>query len=248
MKAHLVAICSLGIMIASCRTTSPRHNSLFKYAPGCDPKGFLSELHPGGLFASKRLVYNQVQVQRGVIHPDMTEIEETGSMGLFHTYGAVREAASVVKAMQDIQNQALQAIYREPRMIDSQSVAFEGVDPSLNVFSIDGAKVLKLTSLRIDVPSGSSVVIIIRGESPAFTSAKLSGTFSPEKLLFILPEAKYFQIRGDKFSGTVIAPQANVNVDVKFEGSVFGENVRSMYVTRPFMYAGCIFGSNHLKK
>jgi choice-of-anchor A domain-containing protein len=208
----------------------------------------LSELHPGGLFASTRIIYNQVHVQPGVIHPDMTEQDASGSLGLYHTYVPTSANLPVIDSLNEIQSQSLSVNVKEPKIIDSQTMSFEGAEKTLNVFGVDAMKLLKVVNMKIDVPSGSSAIIVVRGQTPAFTAMKVSGSVNAEKLLFILPDAVSFSVRGERFAGTVIATKANVNMDVRFEGSIFGGSVRSMLVNKPVMYSGCLFTQPNFKK
>jgi choice-of-anchor A domain-containing protein len=132
-------------------------------------------------------------------------------------------------------------------MASPRAAVFEGLGKNLNVFSIEGTKLLKATSLKVDVPVESSTIIIIRGQAVSLVAAKLEGMINPEKLLFVAPEAISFSVRGDKFSGTVIAPKANIHLDARLEGSLFGANVRSMVVTKPAMYMGCMFARDQFQ-
>ena len=248
MKTIFVVLCFFASMMSSCRTTSARSKSYVKSSPDCDPRNLLSELHPGGLFASTRIIYNQVHVQPGVIHPDMTEQDASGSLGLYHTYVPTSANLPVIDSLKEIQSQSLSVNVKEPKIIDSQTMSFEGAEKTLNVFGVDAMKLLKVVNMKIDVPSGSSAIIVVRGQTPAFTAMKVSGSVNAEKLLFILPDAVSFSVRGERFAGTVIATKANVNMDVRFEGSIFGGSVRSMLVNKPVMYSGCLFTQPNFKK
>ena len=128
MKTIFVVLCFFASMMSSCRTTSARSKSYVKSSPDCDPRNLLSELHPGGLFASTRIIYNQVHVQPGVIHPDMTEQDASGSLGLYHTYVPTSANLPVIDSLNEIQSQSLSVNVKEPNIIDSQTMSFEGAE------------------------------------------------------------------------------------------------------------------------
>lgn len=237
------------VSIFSCRTTSARSHSFTKAEiSDCDPKGVFETLRPGGLFARDRVVYNQPHLIQGVIHPQMEEKDATGSLGLYHVFEPKGSVENVVQSMNDIATLSLNAPTSPVRIASPQALFFEGLGKTLNVFSIEASKLLKAKSLKIDVPAESSTIIIVRGQTPSLVGAKLEGVVNPEKLLFVAPEAVSFTVRGDKFSGTVIAPKATINLDARLEGSLFGANVRSMVVTKPVMYRGCMFARDQFQK
>jgi hypothetical protein len=249
MKHVTILLAVMMLTIVSCRTTSVRSHSFTKAEiSGCDSRGLIKALGTGGLFGTRGVIYNQAHVIPGVIHPLMKEKEATGSLGLYHAYEPKESVESVATAMSDIALLSTKVQAAEPRMPSSQAAVFEGLDKTLNVFSVDGAKLLKVTSLKVDVPPDASAIIIIKGQTPALTAAKLESPINPAKTLFVLPDAISFTVRGDRFAGTVIAPNAQIHLDAKHEGSLYGANVRAMMISKPLMYTGCMFASDQFQK
>jgi choice-of-anchor A domain-containing protein len=101
-------------------------------------------------------------------------------------------------------------------------VRFTGTSAALNVFSLTAAALQSAGKITINVPSGSTTLVNVSGST--FTSAlygiDLVGS-APDKVLWNFPLATSVQqTSGVDFRGTILAPNAPVNVG---NGNLYGQ-------------------------
>jgi len=233
-------------VFSACRTPGERSSAALKQsqnASACDPKGVLAELNPGGLFATKRVLYNQPRVEKDWIHPAMTEKSSAGNLGLFHNFVPDEQQAKKTKKIISalaILTKDLVSAKSGTTEISPDKAELTGKSDITNIFSIDSEALLRLKTIKFDVPSKSSNIVILKGSTPALRSVVIAGDVSSDKLLFVLPEAGTFRVQGEKFFGTVIAPDTAVFMESTFNGSIYaGEISVREPMTRSF-YNGCL--------
>jgi choice-of-anchor A domain-containing protein len=245
MKNIILVLSVMLVTIIGCRTPSARPGGDLKQAQGlsCDPKGLLTDLSPGGLFATKRVLYNQPRVEKDWIHPLMTEKSEPTNLGLFHNFipkdSESKKIKKMTSALAALTKDVLATKSNAPKVVGETAV-FVGANELFNVFKIDVEALLRIKKIKFDVPGKASTILIVTGSTPAFKSVTISGDVSPDKLLFVLPDAGTFRVQGEKFSGTVIAPETAVFMESSFNGSIYaGEISVREPMTRSF-YSGCL--------
>jgi choice-of-anchor A domain-containing protein len=249
MKNVIFVSSLLLVMTSGCRTPSARTGGDLKQTQGlsCDPKGILTDLSPGGLFATKRVLYNQPRVEKDWIHPVMAEKADPTNLGLFHNFIPKDSESKKIKKM----TTALTALTKDvlaakstTAKVAADTAELVGTNELVNVFKIDGEALLRTKKIKFDVPKKASAILIVTGSTPAFKSVTISGDVSPDKLLFVLPDAGTFRVQGEKFSGTIIAPETAVFMESNFNGSIYaGEISVREPMTRSF-YSGCLSVQN----
>jgi choice-of-anchor A domain-containing protein len=245
MKNVIFVSSLLLVMNSGCRTPSARTGGDLKQAQGlsCDPKGILTDLSPGGLFATKRVLYNQPRVEKDWIHPVMAEKSSPTDLGLFHNFipkdAEAKKIKKMTSALEALTKDVLAAKSIAAKMVDD-SAELKGTGELVNVFKIDAEAMLRVKKIKFDVPGKASAILIVTGSTPAFKSVTISGDVSPDKILFVLPDAGTFRVQGENFSGTVIAPDTAVFMESSFNGSIYaGEISVREPMTRSF-YSGCL--------
>ena len=87
-----------------------------------------------------------------------------------------------------------------------------GTGSGLNVFNVTGASLSGLTSLTIDAPAGSTVVVNVTGNPGTFSnySMFLNG-ITRNDVLFNFVDATSLNVSGFSFKGSILAPFATLN-------------------------------------
>ena len=103
------------------------------------------------------------------------------------------------------------------------AMTLTGLSPQQNIFEIDAAVLSGSTSVHLDVPIGSTVLINVAGAS---VTAPLGGTawttsgVDPELVVVNFAEATSVELRGSVMPGTTLAPVATVAVE---DSAVMGQ-------------------------
>jgi choice-of-anchor A domain-containing protein len=209
----------------------------------CDPKGILTELMPGGLFGSVRVLYNQPNVVNEWLHPVMIKKVGGDSLGLFQTFIPDPKQAIKVKKI----NSALATLAKDfgaAKAIDGRlerdAIEFKGASSRLNVFRFDSADLIERKTLKFSVPSTSGVIVVMAGQTPSLSSIQVEGVMKPESLLYVAPDAATFRVQSGSFDGTIIAPKAAVFMEADFTGSIFGKEVTVRDPMKVAFYQGCV--------
>lgn len=233
-------------LAAGCRTAGENPSSQVQQlsaSDACDPKGLLVALSPGGLFAAKRLVYNQQRVDKAWLHPLMIEKTSSDTLGLFHNYLPDQTQTKKMKKTTD----ALTALVKEttsmkfvPGSLVDGVIKLKGLSQQLNVFKINGEDLVRTKKLSFDVPSKAATIVVINGQTPALTSTVVEGDVKPNNILFVLPEAATFRVQGGRFFGSVVAPKAAVYVESEFTGSIFASEISMREPMKESFYTGCL--------
>lgn len=90
-------------------------------------------------------------------------------------------------------------------------ITLTGTDPSLNVFSLSGLALASSSSLNINAPAGSTVLVNIDGSSNSFQYMGVnlaSGGTDRQHVVYNFFESTSLAINGISVQGTVLAPQA----------------------------------------
>ncbi len=85
-----------------------------------------------------------------------------------------------------------------------------GTDPMLNVFSVPDNYINNATSVEINAPNGSVVVVNFRGESIRWTGGLTVRGTDMTNVLYNFPEATALHISGIDVRGSILAPFAHV--------------------------------------
>lgn len=246
MKHWCMVLAFVATVTAGCRTASDNSNSQIQQVhtnDACDPKGLLVPLSPGGLFASKRVVYNQPRVEKDWIHPLMIEKTSSDTLGLFHNYLPDQTQTKKIKKTTD----ALTAILKEtasmkfiPGALAEGVIKLKGSNQQLNVFKINGDDLIRTKKISFELPAKAATLVVISGQTPSLTSAVIEGDVKADHVLFVLPEASTFRVQGGSFLGTVVAPKAAVHVEGNFTGSIFASEIS---MREPMKRAFCEMGT-----
>jgi len=91
------------------------------------------------------------------------------------------------------------------------AIELVGSDPDVNVFTLDASDVTGASSLSIDAPAGSKVLVNVSGDAMEFSAMGMTLTgVAREDVLFNLFEATDLTIRWISLQGSVLAPFASV--------------------------------------
>lgn len=245
MRHLILILCMNTAFFTACRTPGHKGSGRLKQtaAASCDPKGLLAELAPGGLFATKRVLYNQPRVEKEWIHPVMVEKQSPNNLGLFHSFVPDDSQAKKIKKITGTLTTLTKDTMATPNTavkITADAAELSGTDSRVNVFKIDGEALLKVKALKFKVPSKSSSIVILTGQTPALKSVLISGDVSPDKVLFVLPEAGTFRVQGEKFLGTIVAPDTAVFMESGFTGSIYAGEISVREPMARSFYSGCI--------
>jgi len=91
------------------------------------------------------------------------------------------------------------------------NIILTGTEPILNVFEIDGNDLSQRTSVEINVPNGSVVVVNISGSNLSWTGGLVVNGTGIGNVIYNFPEADMITIQGIDIQGSVLAPKAKVN-------------------------------------
>lgn len=234
------------VSLVSCRTASDRVTADIKQAnepSACDPKGVLTDLMPGGLFGSARVLYNQPNVANEWLHPVMIKKAGGDSLGLFQSFIPDPKQAIKVKKI----NSALTTLVKDfgaaktiEGRLERDAIEFKGTSDRLNVFKVDSADLSQRKVLKFAVSPKANSVLVITGQTPSMSAIQIDGAFRPESILYVAPEAATFRIQGGNFIGTIIAPKAAVFMEADFTGSIFGKEVTVRDPMKVAFYQGCV--------
>ena len=98
----------------------------------------------------------------------------------------------------------------------------------MNVFDVDASAFTGATLRSIDAPSGSLVVVNIRGASATFTGfgTFFSGGIDQHGVLYNFVDATSITAHGFGFWGTVLAPRAHVSFsNGSWDGGIYARSL-----------------------
>lgn len=246
MRHLRIVLVITATVMAGCRSAGKNSSSQttqLSTSNACDPKGLIADLSPGGLFAAKRLVYNQQRVDKDWLHPLMIEKVSPNTMGLFHNYLPDQTQTKKMEKTTD----GLATLVEEtssmkfiPGSLLEDVIKFNGSNEQLNVFKINGDDLVRAKKISFDVPSKAATIVVINGQTPSLTSALVDGDVTPNNILFIFPDASTFRVQGGRFFGSVVAPKAAVYVESDFTGSIFASEISMREPMQHSFYTGCL--------
>ncbi|NHC25512.1 choice-of-anchor A family protein, partial [Nocardioides sp. IC4_145] len=116
-------------------------------------------------------------------------------------------------------------------------VQLRGTDPRLNVFTLTQAELTEATTIAYDVPTGSAVLVNVRGTSPRITSKMnltpggaqptTGGVRARGPFIWNFPDATSVRFDvGSDFGGHVLAPRAHVVVEL---GVLIGQTIAASF-------------------
>ena len=91
------------------------------------------------------------------------------------------------------------------------NLILEGSEPILNVFEIDGNDLSERTSLEINVPNGSVVLVNVNRTNVSWTGGVVVNGTAIGNVIYNFYQAKKLKITGIDVQGTILAPKASVN-------------------------------------
>src|SRR5207237_1311701 len=102
----------------------------------------------------------------------------------------------------------------------SVQISLNGTNPTRNVFTVRGADLARATTLRINAPAGSVVIINIDGaqDSMQNMSITITGT-DRQRVVYNFYQAAQLTLKSVSVLGTIWAPAANITL---MSGSVAG--------------------------
>ena len=128
------------------------------------------------------------------------------------------------------------------------ALTFSGTDPDVNVFQVSAADFVNVTEVRLEVPESSTVVINVSGTSVELRSFGFSGgeckagdTDECQGIIWNFYEAEDIFITGIGLQGTLLAPQADLNLENgMIDGQVIVQNLTGGGEYHPFYFIDCI--------
>ncbi|MFH0736230.1 MAG: choice-of-anchor A family protein [bacterium] len=106
------------------------------------------------------------------------------------------------------------------------SLYLDGTHPLINIFNVSGSDVNNSTEIFVNVPSGSTALINISGDSVNVDGGLVVSGADKYSALFNLYEATKLVIQNIDIQGTVFAPKADVNyVDGQLNGQFIAKSV-----------------------
>lgn len=90
-------------------------------------------------------------------------------------------------------------------------LTLDGTDPYLNVFEVDGADLTESTSMTINVPNGSAVLVNISGNNINWSGGLTVNGTAIANVLYNFYETTSMTIQGIDVRGSILAPFAHVN-------------------------------------
>lgn len=91
------------------------------------------------------------------------------------------------------------------------TLTLTGSDADLNIFNINASTLASASTLMINAPTGSHVLINVSGSSVQFSNKGIGGSFSAYNTLFNFYEASSLSMSGIGIQGSILAPFADVN-------------------------------------
>ncbi|MDA8018227.1 MAG: choice-of-anchor A family protein [Thermoanaerobaculia bacterium] len=124
----------------------------------------------------------------------------------------------------------------------SKAIELEGTDLVLNVFGLMASDLSQASSVSIDVPVGSSVLINVDGASAVmqFFGFALSGA-EPADVIYHFPDAISLVMQGIGVEGSVLAPQAHVQFNNgQLDGSLVARTLQGNGQANVGLFEGCL--------
>ncbi len=105
-------------------------------------------------------------------------------------------------------------------------ISLTGTDPTLNVFEMEGVDFVGATSLQLDVPDGAISLVNVSGVAVNLRAVGMDlGPGGPQRVLFNLHQAVHMTMRTMQFSGSVLAPFAQVFREGAFDGTLIARRI-----------------------
>jgi choice-of-anchor A domain-containing protein len=104
-----------------------------------------------------------------------------------------------------------------------------GSQPKQFVFVVSGADLAKANSIKISVPSGSTVIINVSGTADKLQSASITLTGADaQHVVWNFHQATSLSIKSVAFQGTIWAPLADITIDSgAMSGAVIGKSLNT---------------------
>jgi len=117
----------------------------------------------------------------------------------------------------------------------------EGTDPDVNIFDVDGADIEAASTLNIDVPNGSLVIINVSGETVDVEKMGLEKGLNPSYVLYNFYEATSLSITDVGVKGSLLAPHAHINFNNgHIDGTMVAASIEGYGEYHDFQFEGCI--------
>ncbi len=117
-----------------------------------------------------------------------------------------------------------------------------GTSASLNVFNISGTNLGMATSLTINAPAGSTVLINVSGSAVSLANfgITIQGT-SRAKVLYNFAQATSLNLSGIGVQGSILAPLAAINfANGQINGTLIGTSFNGSGAINYHLFSGCL--------
>jgi choice-of-anchor A domain-containing protein/uncharacterized repeat protein (TIGR01451 family)/TQXA domain-containing protein len=122
--------------------------------------------------------------------------------------------------------------------LEWSTLKLTGNHPVINIFNVDGADVSNSTGIVINVPSGSTVIVNVAGDSILFNGGLDLYGATTNTTLYNFYESTYLTINNIDVKGTLLAPKADVNfIDGQLNGQFIAKSLigKAQFNLSPFI-------------
>ncbi len=128
------------------------------------------------------------------------------------------------------------------------TLSLNGTNPIINIFNVDGADITNSTSVQINVPSGSTVIVNVAGDSVLFNGGLDLHGATTNATLYNFYESTYLTINQIDVKGSLLAPKADVNfIDGQINGQFIAKSVKGKAQFNISKFIGNIPGKTELE-
>jgi choice-of-anchor A domain-containing protein len=146
------------------------------------------------------------------------DVDTTVSIGGSTTASSLDgHIADYMRALSD--DLADQEINGDTNVFSWGAIALEGTHPMLNTFEIAAADFAAATSMTVNVPDGSAVLVNVRGATADFGPGVTLSGVDATGVVYNFPDATSLTLDGAGVHGQVLAPYADVDL---VSGSITG--------------------------
>ncbi|MFH0735265.1 MAG: collagen-binding domain-containing protein, partial [bacterium] len=128
------------------------------------------------------------------------------------------------------------------------TLTLRGSHPIINIFDVDGTDITNSSGIEINVPSGSTVIVNVRGDSVLFNGGLDLYGATTNATLYNFYESTYLTINQIDVKGSLLAPKADVNfIDGQINGQFIAKSVKGKAQFNISKFIGNIPGQTELQ-
>jgi choice-of-anchor A domain-containing protein len=118
------------------------------------------------------------------------------------------------------------------------NITLTGTDPNLNIFSVGMGALNATTSITINAPQSSTVIINVSGTTPRIVNAGITNYALVNRVLWNFYQATSLYVTSVGIPGSVLAPFAQASLGGNINGTVIAETVESTneFHQTPFLH------------